>query len=257
MLKRSLRRRSTTIISARVPSRQLLLLVSLLFVGHHSFALELFPYKMEIYAERYGMITISASGTQTLQQNDQGQWEFHLTAKKSWLSIKEQATFNFDDGKVTPLHYSSENKVSFIRDKRSINYDHVNGVMQINDNLDERTVPMNSPVYDGITFQQAMIKGLTEGQTDFNFKVVRLLKLWDVSYQVVREEQLSTPMGKIDTLVIEQRRGVVPKSHRRLFWLAKDYQWIPIRVEHKDGGKLIYRISAKSLIFNNQPITAQ
>lgn len=55
---------------------------------------------------------------------------------------------------------------------------------------------------------------------------------------------IDTPAGRYDTLLVE--RVDDDKRHLR-FWLARNADWIPVRVEHQKGNDGIFRMSLTSL----------
>lgn len=60
------------------------------------------------------------------------------------------------------------------------------------------------------------------------------LKAYD--FELIGEEQLDTPAGKFDTLVIRRLREN-DKDRNTTFWLAKDWDYLVVKSQQDDDGK--------------------
>ena len=77
---------------------------------------------------------------------------------------------------------------------------------------------------------------LTEVGTTFTFPVISEGKSWDAVCTFVRREVLSTPMGKVSTVVIRPEmkyQGILKKAGDSFLWLTDDDRRLPVRLEAK------------------------
>ena len=77
--------------------------------------------------------------------------------------------------------------------------------------------------------------GKIGGRQNLRYTIADGGKIKDYNFEILGEETLSTPLGKLDTVKLERHK---PNSRRKsTLWCAKKLEFLPVKVENveKDG----------------------
>ncbi len=91
-----------------------------------------------------------------------------------------------------------------------------------------RELPLRKGVYDKQSYQLALREALHRGITDFVYPVADRGEIKQYKLRVVGEEPQVTTFGTVDTLVI--------KKGTTTLWLAKDYDFLVVKIEQREDG---------------------
>ena len=139
-----------------------------------------------------------------------------------------------DDGLV-PVEYrykregrkNKSKSMSFDWDKRIVRY-------QVRDKRGKKK--LKPETLDKLSYVLALASDLRHGATELSYRVADGGKL--KQYRFERREQVSvnTPMGTIQTLLVERMREKSSERHTQL-WVAPEYYYLPVKIRHveKDG----------------------
>ena len=83
--------------------------------------------------------------------------------------------------------------------------------------------------------QQLMVRlQLARGQKEVSYQVADGGKLKHYRFQVVGEEPVKTPQGRLDCLKVERSKESRPPDYS--IWFAPDLDYLPVRIERDRGG---------------------
>lgn len=193
------------------------------------------PYNAT-YTVHYNGFKVGDMHQRYLPQKD-GNWLLQTKMKTSGLvswfksdEVVESSVVRFEHGMPRPLsytyHYTGNHKdvtekLDFDWQKRTLT--------SLRDGKTE-TLALPPGVQDKQSYQLAMRKALRKGQKDFVYSVADRGKIEKYELQVVGEESQVTTFGTVDTLVV--------KKGTTTLWLAKDYDYLVVKIEQRDGDNI-------------------
>lgn len=71
---------------------------------------------------------------------------------------------------------------------------------------------------------------------DLVYIVAEETKILPYSFTILYEERLKTPLGLLNTL---KTKHIDHKNQVTLTWLATDYEYLPVKMEHYRKGKKV------------------
>jgi hypothetical protein len=86
---------------------------------------------------------------------------------------------------------------------------------------------------------------LLAGRVPEHFQLIDQNTVREYHYTREGEESLSTPLGKIDTIVYRSQKTGSPRVTR--FWCAPSRGYIPMRVEQKKGDDVQWTMEVQSI----------
>jgi hypothetical protein len=196
------------------------------------------------YTVHYNGFKVGEMHQRYLPQKD-GNWllqtKMKTTGLVSWFKsdeVVESSVVGFETGMPRPLsytyHYTGNHKdvtekLDFDWQKRTIT--------SLRDGKTE-ILPLRPGVQDKQSYQLAMRKALHKGVKDFVYSIAERGKIETYELQVVGEEPQVTTFGTVDTLVV--------KKGTTTLWLAKDYDYLVVKIEqHEDGNIASSYITSK------------
>ena len=100
-------------------------------------------------------------------------------------------------------------------------------------------------VQDKLSYQVQMAQELSAGKKKFTYQIADGGELKEYSFEVMGEEILETPLGKVNTLKVKRSRS----NNKRVTyaWVAPDWHYLLVRLQQEEGGKTntIYITQAK------------
>lgn len=96
-------------------------------------------------------------------------------------------------------------------------------------------LPLEKSLLAPLSYQLQLRQDLLAGKEDFTYRVIYRNAVRDYHYKVIRSETLATPIGKLETLVIQRIRD---SNERETFlWLAKSLDYLPVKLLQKEDGE--------------------
>lgn len=160
--------------------------------------------------------------------------------------IKERSQCRLQNGFIQPLKYSYSqtggSKERFVnmtfdwQEKRVINH--------INDKPWSMDVPDNTQ--DKLGYLLAIMLDVSRGKTMMTYPIADGGKLKTYNIKVIGEETLQTSSGNIDTIMIKR---ILPKKKKRstVIWLAKQLDYLPIKIRQTEKNDVVYSMTLTSL----------
>ncbi|WP_210397833.1 DUF3108 domain-containing protein [Motiliproteus sediminis] len=219
----------------RKPGLLLLLLTALtLPLTSHSEPLQ--PFRAEYKALFDLGLAIDGEATRSLEQNADGSWRLRLHAEAMIAMIDESSHFRLEQEQVQPLLYRYQRKVLRKKRTRQIEFDWDTGLIRTDATATPLSLPANVPAYDKVSHHIPLWRDAMAGNAPLEYRVVDGDHLETYRYRIIGEQQLSTPAGSFDTLLVERDRGPDASRQTRI-WLAKEVPYLVVKLEQVEEGK--------------------
>ena len=194
-------------------------------------ALNLGLYSAE-YSASYNGFPITT--VRTLSRRD-GQLVLSTEASNFLGSIREQETVATEEDGLTPHQYTYRR--SIMGKKRTEVTEFTPGDATVTNTYKGETVtlPDSADLFGPLSYQLAMQLDLMAGAREVTYPVVTRGRIKDYTYKVIREEQLDTPLGTVDTLVLERQRD--DDERETYLWLAPRFQYLPVKLRQLEDGE--------------------
>tara|TARA_B100000579_G_C22789244_1_gene833561 strand:+ start:527 stop:1237 length:711 start_codon:yes stop_codon:yes gene_type:complete len=212
----------------------LLLFGSNLLMGHSVSALE--PFKVT-YNIHKGPLKVGSISRSLRIEND-GQYTFISRMESSGFAkflsgslLLETSKGRIVKDKIIPYSYRRETDK---QDKNyELNFDRKNNLVKRIDVAEGYEEILKEDTFDKLSYQAQMMMDLSSTFNE-NLKYAIASQKKIVTYDVIliKEKKISTPMGKLKTLVINRKD---PNSSKETtVYCAKELDWLPVRIEHTD-----------------------
>jgi hypothetical protein len=165
-------------------------------------------------------------------------------------AITQASQFNIVDGMVKPVSYRADDGSS--KTDRDISLDFNWHEMAATGVVENKpvNVPLKPGAQDSLSVQIALMIELAAGRSPEHFWLVDKTELKDYAYAREGTATLTTPLGKIDTVIYTSTRLGVPaggSTRVTRFWLAPSLGFLPLRAEQIRNGKREFALNIKSL----------
>jgi hypothetical protein len=130
------------------------------------------------------------------------------------------------DGRVEELHFDWPARTirSLVRDKR-------------------RIIAIEDHVQDKLGYQLALMWDLQRGRKDIRYRVADRGKLKTYDVEILGEETLTTPLGRLKTIKLRRQR----ESRNTELWCAPELGYLAVRGTHEEKSGFDYELHLLSL----------
>lgn len=187
--------------------------------------------------------------TVTNRLTDLGNGQFDLLFKADSMigSITETSRMQWlaDKKIIQPLHYVYKRRG--LGKKRDANLSFNWQEKSVLNNVDNSRWQMNivDQVQDKLSYQIQLAQELRAGKKKFTYQIADGGELKEYSFEVMGEELLETPLGKVNAIKVKRSRS----NNKRVTyaWVAPDWHYLLVRLQQEEGGKAytIYITQAK------------
>ena len=225
--------------------RYLILLLSV-FVSTHLFAEQKAPLVFDnLYkAKLYGF---NLTVTNRLTKISDTEYDLLFKADAMLGTIIETSRMEWQPSKgaMRPLHYQYHRSGLGKKRKADLTFNwQDNSVINKVDNS-RWQMKIVENVQDKLSYQVQMAQELSAGKKKFTYQIADGGELKEYSFEVMGEEILETPLGKVNTLKVKRSRS----NNKRVTyaWVAPDWHYLLVRLQQEEGGKTntIYITQAK------------
>ena len=180
-----------------------------------------------------------------------------LEAKLGGLEIGdlEQASeFSYEDGQIKPLIYSYQvSGVSSVVETVVFNWDAMLALSA--DDKQSWSVAINSNTLDELSYQLALALDIADpSETIYSYETVDGDALEQLSFQVVGEEIISTPLGDFRCVKLERHREA-SSSRNTTIWLALDWSNLLTKIEQTSASGLNITMELTNALIAGQQVT--
>lgn len=188
------------------------------------------------YVVKKGPLELGRS-VRELQQGEDGQLVFRSSSDTTGLAnmlldehIREAAYLRWDGRHALPVKYEYSRNGKRTR-RIAQQYDWQAG--RVTSRLDDRVFEYEIPAvtYDTAGYQVSLMIDLAESVRDLEYSIAasKGLRTWDIRH--VGNEVVTTPLGRLDTVVIQRRTDQVTTM-----WCAPGLHYLPVKIEHEEDG---------------------
>jgi hypothetical protein len=207
-------------------------------------AFELQPFSAS-YTADWKQLPISGSAERNLKSLGNGRWELDFEASMLVAGLSEVSVFTLEQGTFLPISYSFSR--SGIGKSKAIDLDFDWKQKQVMGTHRDESVhlPLNRGLLDKSTYQLALQSDVASGKTSMSYQVVDGDEIDTYDFRVLGEERVRTKAGLIDAIKVERVRDPTKSARKTVFWLARDWNYLLVRLHQveKDGKE--YQIMLK------------
>lgn len=189
-----------------------------------------------------------AEVTRTLEESAEGRWRFTSRVEPSGIlasvvggAIEEVTELERAGDRLRPLHYRFRRHGLGREREVTVRFDWQRGrvVNEVNGNRWTMTVP--EATLDKHALVLAVVEDLRAGRVAGEYPVADGGRLKTYVHEHLGEERVITPLGAFDALTLRRMRpGDQPPT---LFWHAPGLDYVPVRIERRDGEGRLLRMS--------------
>jgi hypothetical protein len=177
-----------------------------------------------------------------------------LTLFGSSLSrIDERSQFLWVNEQPLPQHYEFV-QTGFGSRKRSVDFDHENGVANFAINDQRGQLVLDGPAFDDLSGYLAAKEQLTQGKTTASFNVVERGEIREHHYRMINRVILDTPIGKIRAVQLERLRE--DSARKTEIWLAPDHDYLLLKLVQTEPGGDTIELSIRSATLGEHVLSA-
>ncbi len=196
-----------------------------------------------IYKARFSGIPVTA--VRELKTLPDGSQYFSFEAD-SWVAdLSETSQFNWsEDAHILPSHYTYE-RSGLGRDREAeVEFDWE--AQEVTNNVERKPWTMELPtgVLDKLNYQMQLRADLLNKRELGEYQIADGGRIKLYRFEVLGEERLKTPIGYFDTIQIKRVR-TTKEERQTIFWLAKDWDYLMVRIEQKEGSGGSYKIDIR------------
>ena len=174
-----------------------------------------------------------------------GRWAMHSSTQgtkgvASWIGLKEQSTGEGDwhEGLPRPLRYDRNVKAVVTREWTA-EFDWENEVVNTVYPDGASTLELEPGVVDEMGLALTIRLGLRNGETEWRLRQVDEDEIEDAHFRVSEVKSVDTPLGCMQTHVVEKVRGEGSSRYTRTYY-ASEHDFAPVLIEHgKRGGDAV------------------
>lgn len=198
-------------------------------------------YKSSI---RLGWFSVGVKAIREFKQQTDGNWLLNFTAEASVAKVVETSLMSFKNGQYQPISYryratglvdEPDQTLSFKADKKLVDDLENNKAFKV----------WNDKIQDNISYMLQASLDLMANKKNLSYPVFERRKIKDFKFEIIAEEHLKTDFGTLNSLKIKLLGS--PKDEQVHAWLAKDYQYLLVRLQETRKGKTRYKIELTDL----------
>ncbi len=207
-------------------------------------------FENQYSAKLYGF-TIDV--TSRLRALGDSNYEFYFDANAALGRVTEVSQFkwNAKEHIVTPLLYTYKRTGLGKNREQELHFDWAkNEVTNIKGDTNMALDP-SKKIQDSLSYQFQLRQDLIAGKKNLNYLITNAKKNRDYKFEIVGDEVLDTPLGKVATVKI--RRIENNDERETCAWFAKDFQYLLVRLQQEENGSA-YTIYISKASLNGKAI---
>jgi len=166
----------------------------------------------------------------------ENQFEEYFEAKGILGKVTETELFDITDNEIiVPLENTYRRSLIGTKRTEKQQYDWTNNQVTYSKGKKSEQIPLKPGYLDSMSHKQQLRRDMAAGKNVLTYAVISRGKLKQYTYQVIADEVLSTPIGPLDTRLIQRTNDDGTQTTK--VWLAKDWDFIMIRLERSDQGE--------------------
>ena len=211
-------------------------------------------YKVLRNGKELAAVTIQLSHQQDV-------WKLHgfthgTRGLAKFLNIKGTQTTvgTWLDGRFRPDNYSFSFSLAGFRKSWQALFDWQSSLVTTRSNRGTVPLQMTEDAIDPLSLSLNLRSELVENQAQLSARVVEEDKIKDHVYEVTGVEATDTALGCINTTRLQRLRNNPNRISQG--WYARNYSFIPVRLQHKSNGGNNLELQITALEIAGKPIKA-
>lgn len=197
-----------------------------------------------VYDGDYNGLPVRAEAIRELQKVAHDRYLLTSSARSFLASITEQTLFVWNgDGELTPIEYQYHRQGIGKNRHAILNFDWVKH--RVRNDVQSKPWYMDIPTgaLDKLSYQLKMRQDLIAHYNDvttestaapiLKYQIADGGKLKNYQFEIQGDEWIKTPIGHIDTIKLSRIRQNSKRS--TIFWLAKEWQFLLVRLQQIDS----------------------
>lgn len=187
-------------------------------------------YKARLYG-----FNISVTNKLTHKGNNRYELFFKFDSLVGTISETSHMEWLPETESVRPLHYVYKRRGLGKDRDADLQFDWA--THSVTNNVQKTTWKMGikDAVQDKLSYQAQLQLDLVKGLESFSYQIADGGRLKDYDFVIVGEELLETPLGRVNTIKVKRSRE---NDDRVTYaWLAKDWQYLLVRLQQEEDGK--------------------
>jgi hypothetical protein len=187
-------------------------------------------------------LSSSENGNRTLRSTAR------TTGIAAWFlkdNIDEYSLWKSGNGGVIPLLYEYDHKGGRKDRHVKIKFDWQNkqAINIIQDDPWKMDIPLGTQ--DKLVYMISLMRDLSAGHKQIVYPIADGGRLKEYDFRIIKEETLDTAMGKIET--VKLRRIRQKKKRETYIWCARNYSYLPVRIQQIKKGDTAYDMIIESI----------
>jgi Protein of unknown function (DUF3108) len=170
-----------------------------------------------------------------------GRWELASNtvgtgiAAIAGVQINERSLLRWNEGKPETVNYSFSQITGWKNKQRTIKVNAQSKTIASQDNEKSYTMKYEPGVLDRHAINVAVMQDLSQGlRGDLHYTVADRDELHEHLYRVIGNEKTETALGVLNSIKVQRIRETA-NGRITTLWLGSDKQFVPIRIEQKEG----------------------
>ena len=160
--------------------------------------------------------------------------------------VEEISTWTMADNKIQPQHYlyqrSGGKKDKYLK----LDFDWQAQQLHIDDKNYPWQLALEPHTLDKLVYQLALMIDLTKQKDQYNYRIAEGGKIKTYTIDVMDEETVTTPLGKIKTIKLKRLRDETSKR-QTVLWCAPALNYLPVKLEHTEKDGTIFTANLRHL----------
>jgi hypothetical protein len=217
----------------------------LLFLAGALQAAPLEPFEAE-FRLHVSKIPTTIKATLSLEPLDApDRYRMRMHSRSFLVKNLEQSEFSWNECAPRSQQYRHEFRGFGIRREHTMSFDWEQQEVLFDDGDEKGHYPISDDTLDELTMLLKAQCLFAEGLTEFTLNAAYGDKVRSHTFVITGEEEIETPVGKIQTLVIEKRRKK-DSQRRTIFWVAPSLQYMLVKARHVENRALFGELLMRS-----------
>lgn len=183
-----------------------------------------------------------------------GNYQFYFNADSVIGSVTEttDVSWNEQDHVFTPHRYTYKRTgLGKGRDDELV-FDWPNLKVTNTKNNKSLSLEPNVKLQDSLSYQLQLRQDLLVGKNNFEYTITNGRKIKKYRFEIVGEEILNTPLGKVKTVKVKRSHATEETS--TYAWFAKDFSYLLVQLQQEENGSA-YTIYISKASLNGKAIS--
>lgn len=214
------------------------LLAALIATAPWAAAAELRPFTATYTVTWHGM----SAGTSELklERLADGAWQYSSRNRPRGIfrialppELTQRTRFELHENRVRPLHFQMDDGSEGGKRSADVKFDWAAGRATGRSGNKPVDLPLTPGLQDAMSIQISLMHALLEGRAPERFTMIDGNRVKEYVYTREGNEALNTAVGSHQTQIFRSARP--GSTHGTWFWCAADLNFLPARVERRDG----------------------